>query len=278
MATLRIWPIVRVLVLSALGFYIFLLLYFGLSQARFIYFPERRIIATPDDMGLSYEVVSLETEDEVRLSAWFIPAAEPKGVIVFCHGNAGNISHRLESIWMFHRLGLSTLIFDYRGYGQSEGKPTERGTYLDAQAALNYLVRDRNVSPSEIIVFGRSIGGAIAAWLAKEHTLGALIMESTFTSVPDFGAELYPFIPIRLISRFKYDARDCIRQAICPVLIVHSRDDELVPFRHGQRLFEAAHEPKEFLEIRGPHNEAFLISAEEYMSGLDSFISKYVTP
>jgi len=196
-------------------------------------------------------------------------------VILFCHGNAGNISHRLESIQVFHRLGLSTFIFDFRGYGQSEGRPTEQGTYLDAEAAWHYLVRERQMSPTEIIIFGRSLGGSIAAWLAQDHTPKALIIESTFTSVRDIAAELYPYLPVRWLCRFNYNAMDYLHQLNCPVLIVHSRDDEMISFSHGRRLFETANEPKEFLEIMGTHNEGFMTSAKRYEDGLDSFISKH---
>jgi len=246
------------------------------SQSRLVYHPQRDIIATPDQIGLSYEVVAFEAADGVRLSGWFVPAeGAPRGVILFCHGNAGNISHRLESIRLFHHLGLSTFIFDYRGYGQSKGKPTERGTYLDAEAAWRYLVQERQVSPVEIIVFGRSLGGAIGAWLAQDHTLRALIVESTFTSVGDMGAQLYPYLRVRLLSRFDYNAVGYLSKVDCPVLVVHSRDDEMIPFSHGRRLFDAAGEPKAFLEIRGTHNEGFVTSAERYQDGLDSFVSRY---
>ncbi len=212
----------------------------------------------------------------MKLSGWFVPAERSRGVILFCHGNAGNISHRLESVQVFHRLGLSTFVFDYRGYGQSEGKPTEQGTYLDAEAAWRHLVQKQQVDPTEIIIFGRSLGGAIAAWLARDHPPKALIIESTFTSVRDIGAELYPYLPVRLLSRFDYNAMDYLRQVNCPVLIVHSRDDEIIPFSHGRRLLETANEPKEILEITGTHNEGFMTSAKRYEDGLDSFISAHV--
>ena len=264
------------LILGAVGFYIFVLLYLTISQARFIYFPERAIIVTPAKIGLQYQAVSFKTADGIKLSAWFVPAEKSRGVILFCHGNAGNISHRLESMCVFYRLGMSTFIFDYRGYGQSEGKPGEQGTYLDAEAAWQYLVQKQQVAPSEIIVFGRSLGGAVGAWLAQNHTPKALIIESTFTSVRDFGAELYPCFPVRLLSRFDYNATDYLHQVNCPVLVVHSRDDEIIPFSHGRQLFEAANEPKEILEIMGTHNEGFMTSARRYEDGLDSFISRHI--
>ena len=266
------WSVIPVFVGSYIGLVTILMVF----QSHFIYFPEREITVTPAEIGLSYEAVCFETADGVKLSGWFVPAERSRGVVLFCHGNAGNISHRLESVQVFHRLGLITFIFDYRGYGQSEGKPTEQGTYLDAEAAWRYLVQKQQVDPTEIIIFGRSLGGAIAAWLARDHPPKALIIESTFTSVRDIGAELYPYLPVRLLSRFDYNAMDYLRQVNCPVLIVHSRDDEMVSFSHGRRLFEAANEPKEFLEIAGTHNEGFMTSAKRYEDGLDSFISAHV--
>jgi len=272
----KVWrmllSIVRVLVAAYVGFAVILMVF----QSRFIYFPERGIYVTPDEIGLSYEPVRFEASDGVELAGWWIPAEQSRGVVLFCHGNAGNISHRLESIQVFHRLGLDTFIFDYRGYGQSEGRTTERGTYRDAEAAWRYLVEDRQIDPAKIVVFGRSLGGTIAAWLAQDHPPKALILESTFTSVRDIAAQLYPYLPVRLMSRFKYSAIDYIRRVNCPVLIVHSRDDEMIPFSHGQRLFEAANEPKEFLQIRGSHNEGFIVSADRYYNLLGFFISEHL--
>ena len=258
------------------GAYIGLAVLLMVFQSRFIYFPERAIYANPDEIGLSYEAVSFEASDEVGLVGWFVPAEQSRGVVLFCHGNAGNISHRLESIQAFNRLGLDTFIFDYRGYGRSEGRTTERGTYRDAEAAWRYLVEGRQVDPSQMVIFGRSLGGTIAAWLVQERPPKALILESTFTSVPDMAAQLYPYLPVRLMSRFNYSAIDYVRRVDCPVLIVHSRDDEMIPFSHGQKLFDAANEPKQFLEIRGTHNEGFIVSAQRYQDGLDSFISEHL--
>ena len=262
--------------LIPVGLYVALLALLFFFQPRFVYFPTREIVMTPAAIGLPYEAVRFQAADGVDLSGWFVPAEGSRGVVLFCHGNAGNISHRMDTIGILHRLGFSTLIFDYRGYGQSEGKPTEQGTYLDAEAAYRYLVQQRAVDPGEIIIFGRSLGGAIAAWLAQEHTPQALIMESTFTSVPDMAARLYPFFPVRLLSRFRYNAVGYVSRVSCPVLIVHSRDDEMIPFSHGRRLFEAASEPKEFLEIRGTHNEGFISSADRYEEGLASFLATHL--
>jgi fermentation-respiration switch protein FrsA (DUF1100 family) len=245
-------------------------------QERLLYFPLRGIAATPASRGLTYENVSIETEDGVKISGWFVPAEQSRGVVLFFHGNAGNISHRLDSLEIFHRLGLSTLIIDYRGYGQSEGKPTEEGTYLDAEAAWRYLTNERQVSPSEIIFFGRSLGGAVAAWLAITHPPRALILESTFTSVPDVAAQAYPFLPVRPLSRIHYNTLKRLPEINVPLLIVHSPNDDVIPYSHGQKLYAAANEPKEFLQLRGGHNEGFIISTTEYEAKLAAFISEYL--
>lgn len=251
-------------------------LYF--SQSRYIYFPDRSLLADPSSIGLQFESVYFEAADGIKLSGWFIPSDSARGVLLFCHGNAGNISHRLESIQIFHQLGLDVFIFDYRGYGQSEGKPTETGTYQDAAAAWRYLVEERKLASTDIVVFGRSLGGAIASWLAQQHTPRALIVESSFTSIPDIAATLYRYLPVRQLLRFDYNTAEYLSRVNCPVLVVHSRNDEMMPFSHGQRLFEVAGEPKQFLEISGTHNEGFLMSGERYEQGLDVFISEYVEP
>lgn len=278
MALHRFWWTSLTVILIFIGLYVVFAIVLMLFQSRLIFFPNfptREVKYTPDEIGLSYEVVWFETTDGVKLSGWFIPAEKPRGVILFCHGNAGNISHRLESIQIFHRLGLSTFIFDYRGYGQSEGKASEKGTYLDAEAAWNYIIQKRNIVPSDIIIFGRSLGGSIAAWLAQGRMPKSLIIESTFTSIPDLGSELYPYLPVRSFARFNYNTLEYLCHVNCPVLVVHSSGDEMISISHGHRLFEIANEPKQFLEIKGIHNERIFTSAKHYESGLESFISKY---
>lgn len=256
-----------------------LALYLYFMQPRLLYYPElpgRELAATPADIGLEHEPVTLQAADGVRLGAWYIPRADARGTLLFMHGNAGNISDRLDSIRLFHSLGLAVLIFDYRGYGASEGTPSEDGTYRDAEAAWQYLVGERQVAPVDIVLFGRSLGAAIAAELATRHSPGALIMESSFTSVPDMAASIYPWLPVRLLSRYRYDARRRLEDVRCPVLIVHSRTDEIIPFEHGQQLFEQAREPKRFLQLRGGHNDGFLVSGRDYVNGLEAFLSDHL--
>jgi len=270
----NIWSLVWGGLRIVLAVYVVLIVLVLLFQSHFIFFPERNIVATPEQIGLTFEDVAFLTEDGHILSGWFIPTEEPKGVLLFCHGNAGNISHRLDSIILFHYLGLSTFIFDYRGYGRSRGKITETGTYTDAEAAWRYLVKVRRIPPNEIIIFGRSLGGAVASKLAKNHKPKGLIVESTFTSIPDIAAEIYPFLPVRILTRFTYATIENIKDVRCPVLVVHSRDDDIIPFAHGRRIFEAAQKPKEFLEIKGSHNEGFLVTGPRYRAGLESFIMR----
>lgn len=250
-----------------------LLLY--LSQHKLLYFPTADLVATPAQAGLAYEEIFLTTADGTRIAAWFVPAENARGVLLFCHGNAGNISHRLESLEIFHALGLAVLIFDYRGYGASSGHPSEEGTYQDAEAAWQYLVQERHVSPAEIIIFGRSLGGAVAARQAAKTSPRALILESSFTSVPDLAASLYPFFPVRLMSRFHYETKKELQRIHCPVLIVHSPQDEIIPFAHGRALYEGAAPPKRFLEISGDHNAGFLLSKTIYTKGLADFFKGF---
>ncbi|MDA8077574.1 MAG: alpha/beta hydrolase [Nitrospiraceae bacterium] len=264
-------------VLIVSGLYLVILGYAWLRQGSMLYFPSREITLTPADIGLVYEDVTLTTSDGLKIAAWHIPAGTPaaRGVVLFSHGNAGNISDRLDSIRIFHSLNLAVLIYDYRGYGRSEGSPTEEGTYKDALAVWDHLVHVRGIQPEKIILFGRSLGSAVATEVALRKKAGALIIESGFTSVPDLGSRFYPFLPVRLIARFRYATVDKVGRITIPKLIIHSPRDEIIPFEHGRALFEKAAEPREFLQIRGGHNEGFLVSGGLYVSGLEGFISKH---
>ena len=255
-----------------------------IMQPKFLYSPVREITYTPGDLGFDFEDVIFKSKDGLKLSGWYIPAKNPapapfpssegsKGArrgggseftLLFCHGNGGNIFHHLDSINIFQNLGLNCFIFDYRGYGNSEGKPSEEGTYLDVRAAYNWLIKKKKISPDNIIIFGRSLGGSIAAQLASKVKAGALVVEGTFTSYVDIGRKFYPYMPVRWFARFSYRTIDYIKNVHCPVMFVYSRNDEVVPFEFGLRLYEAANEPKEFVEIFGSHNDGFLVSGETY--------------
>jgi len=269
--------LVQLLTIAAIA-YVGLAAYLYLFQESYVFFPSRAVHATPAAVGLDYDDVRVETDDGVIIHGWFLPAAGARFTVLFLHGNAGNISHRLDSLRLFHRLGLNILIMDYRGYGRSQGRPSEQGTYQDAEAAWRYLVRTRGIPPEQILVFGRSLGGGVATWLALEHPVGGLIIESTPTSVPDMGTEVYPFLPVRLLARLHYNTLRRIPDVNVPVLVIHSSDDEIVPARHGRRIFAAAREPKAFLAIRGDHNGGFLMSGEDYVKGLRDFIEGLPPP
>ncbi|MDO9312609.1 MAG: alpha/beta hydrolase [Nitrosomonas sp.] len=249
-----------------------LLVYFG--QSRLVYFPEKPLSLTPGAIGLDYTSVNIATRDGETLHGWWMPVPNAKGTVLFFHGNAGNISHRINYLAMFKRLGYSTLLFDYRGYGQSSGVPSESGTYLDAQAAWRYLTEIRGIAPARIVVFGESLGGAVAAWLAAQEKPGLLALASTFTSVPDLAAKLYPFLPVRWIARFDYDTRKSLQSVTCPVFIAHSPQDEIIPFEHGQQLFQAAPEPKQFLTLEGGHNIGFIFMQPAWIKSLGAFLDE----
>ncbi|MFH1577844.1 MAG: alpha/beta hydrolase [Candidatus Omnitrophota bacterium] len=244
-------------------------------EKRGIYYPAYEIESKPFDIGLDYEEVFFKTEDGLNLNSWFIPAKSSRATLLFCHGNAGNISHRVEIIRIFNRLGLNVFIFDYRGYGKSQGAPGEEGLYKDARAAYDYLLSREDVDNQKIIIYGKSIGANVAINLACGVKAGVLISESGFTSAYDMGKKLFPWLPIKWIISIKYNALEKIAGIKLPKLIIHSRNDEIVPFELGKRLFEAAPEPKEFYVMQGTHNQAIFTAVEEYTARLDSFLNKY---
>jgi fermentation-respiration switch protein FrsA (DUF1100 family) len=243
-------------------------------QSRLVYFPDGQIVATPGDKGMAYEEVSFETADGVQLAAWFVPAEAGRGVVLFSHGNGGNISYNLPFVEILHRVGLTTFIYDYRGYGRSKGKPSEEGTCNDIAGAWRYLTKNRKVPAGQILLYGQSLGGPIAAKLAREKKPGALILDSTFTSFVDIGSYHYPFLPVRWLARFEYNTLEHVKRVQCPVLVIHSPDDEIVPYSQGAALFEAAPEPKVFVKLRGGHNDTLFLSEEIYRKGIDGFLKK----
>ena len=243
------------------------------QQPRMIFHPMRTLLATPTDWGLAYEDVELQTEDGVRLHGWYLPSSGARRVLLFLHGNAGNISHRRESLQIFHRLGLNVLIIDYRGYGLSGGSPSEAGLYLDAHAAWRHLTEVRGFAASDILLFGRSLGGAVAARLAAESEPGGLILESTFSSARDFAHRVMPLMSRLTVLRYEFDTASALQAVHCPLLVLHSPDDEIMPYELGRRTFEAANEPKRFQDMRGDHNSGFLLSQPGYERTLAEFLA-----
>lgn len=242
-------------------------------EINLIYAPSRKIEETPADKGYyDFEDIQIETEDGITISGWFVPADSANGTVMLCHGNAGNISHRLDNVRIYNDLGYNILLFDYRGFGLSQGSPDEIGTYRDVQAAWDYLIDERSIPPEQIVLHGRSLGGALASYCAKENTPEFLIIESTFTSIPDICSNLYPWLPARILGRVEYPVLEYVSEVKCPILVIHSTEDEMIPFEHGESIYEVANEPKRLLPIRGDHNTGFLTSGQMYIEGLEHFL------
>ncbi len=239
-----------------------------------VYHPMRAMAATGAELGRPFENVLLETSDGCQLNGWFFPlqglSPGTNRVVLVCHGNAGNISHRLELCRALLDAGLSVLVFDYRGYGQSTGRPSEEGTYTDAQAAYHWL-RSKGFAADRILVYGESLGGGVASELALREPIAGLILTSTFTSIPDLGAELFPWLPVRLLGRIKYDTVRKLPRLTVPLLLLHSRTDGLVDFHHAERNFAAAREPKLLCELTGGHND-MVWNDEAFRTGLGRFL------
>jgi len=240
-----------------------------------VYHPDRVLAATGAALGRSFEDVSFKASDGVELNGWFFPAStnshRPRLAVLVCHGNAGNISHRLDTCIALLATGVNVFVFDYRGYGRSEGRPSEEGTYRDAQAAYQWL-RQKGFPGTNIIAFGESLGGGVAAELAAREPVGGLVLQSTFTSIPDMGAELFPWLPVRWLGTIRYDTHSKLPRLKVPVLVMHSPVDELVGFHHGQRNFAAANQPKLFWELRGDHNNP-LADTQHFIAGIEKFLS-----
>jgi fermentation-respiration switch protein FrsA (DUF1100 family) len=249
-----------------------------LFQSRLVYFPTTgNYSVTPQAHGLAFEAVQIATADGEQLAAWWIPAQDPaRGTVLLLHGNAGDISHRIDYARMFFELGYQTLLLDYRGFGTSTGTPSEEGTYRDAEAGWRWLIDKRGIKSSEIVIFGESLGGGVASWLATQHTPGALVLASTFTSMPDLGAEVYPWLPVRWLARIHYNNLANLERLRAPLLIAHSRDDDIIPFTHGERLYAAAREPKAFLTLSGGHNEGFIFARDDWVNALAAFLEKHL--
>jgi len=246
-------------------------------EHRQVYQPYRQLETSGSELGRPFEDVHFETSDDVGLNGWFFPADTDSSrkhlIYLLCHGNAGNISHRLEHCAALLETGASVFIFDYRGYGKSQGRPGEEGTYLDAQAAHRWL-RQKGFAAANIIALGESLGGGVASELALRESLGGLVLQSTYTSITDVGAELFPWLPVRWLGSIKYDTRARLPRIKVPLLVMHSREDGLIGFPHAERNFAVANEPKMFWEISGGHNQFLEGDRARYLEGLNKFLTR----
>jgi fermentation-respiration switch protein FrsA (DUF1100 family) len=249
-----------------------------LFQERLVYFPGPPPGVTPADSGLEHRELELATEDGERLHAWFVPKAEAARAVLVCHGNAGSIAQRIALARAFHELGCSVLLFDYRGFGKSSGSPGEDGTYLDGEAAWAHLVESEGLAAHTIVLYGESLGVAVALELARRHPAAALIAESGFTSLPDMAAVVYPFLPARWLARIRYDNLAKIGALGKPLLILHSPADEIVPVAHAERLFAAAREPKRLVLTGGGHNDGGFQQRPEWRAEVAQFLASLEGP
>lgn len=236
-----------------------------------LYFPMRELTVTPEIVGIKYEDIYFKTSDNKKLNGWFIPNDNPRFTVIFAHGNAGNIGHRVEKIKLLCDIGVSVFIFDYRGYGRSEGRASEKGFYMDIEAAYGYIVKTRKISEDSVILYGESIGGGPVINLATKARVRGLITEEAFSSVRDMAKFAYPVLPAFIFSS-KFDSLSRIKEVECAKLIIHSVDDEIVPFSLGEKLYAAAKPPKKFLKIRGSHNTAFFDSHEQFAKEIKAWL------
>jgi hypothetical protein len=236
-----------------------------------VFFPSAEIALTPRTIGLPFEDVYFTTKDGVTLNGWLVHAPGARATMIFCHGNAGNIGDRVEKIRYFVEMGVNVFIFDYRGYGKSQGKPSESGLYLDAVAAYDYLAQRQDIDPAHLFAYGASLGGAVAVDLATRRDLACLIIDSSFSSARDVARFILPVAPGFLI-RTRLDSLNKVPRVRIPKLFLHSREDEIIPFALGQKLFEAAAEPKVFHETKGDHNQGYSLYPKTFTQAIASFL------
>jgi fermentation-respiration switch protein FrsA (DUF1100 family) len=262
----------------ALG-YLLLLVLLRIFEPSLLYFPgpQRSLAPPPDRLALPVERVEIPTEDGVRLVGWVMPAPpQSTGLwLLICHGNAGNLAEfdRPLHYASLRQLGLNLLAFDYRGYGESGGSPGEQGLYRDGDAAYRYLREVRGVPAERIVLFGHSLGSAVAIELASRHPAAGLIVEGALTSVPDRAQELYPYFPVRWIARSRFRSIDRLPGIAAPKLFLHATGDEVIPIAHGRRLFDVASPPKTFVALGGGHADAFDVDSSRYFGSIATFLT-----
>lgn len=259
------WQFLRIIILLVL--FVFFLRY---TEKRVLFYPTKDVSYSPAEVGLDFEDIFFKAADNVNINGWFVPCLDAEYTILFCHGNAGNIANRVEKLKFFHDLKCNVFIFDYRGYGKSEGSPSEEGIYKDVKGAYDYLL-SRRIRPATIIGYGESLGGAVITDLALKEKLAGLITDSSITSVKDMVKKIYPFLPYWLFAS-RLDAESKIKSIAAPKLIIHSINDEIVPYAQGLKLFKAAAKPKEFLKIHGGHNSGFYECEDILKDKIGNFI------
>lgn len=255
-----------------LGFVILLVVFMRIFERKNLFKPTRKLLGTPSTVGLEYEEVHFFAEDDVGLHGWWIPHPEAKGTVLYCHGNAFNVSDRLPLIQALHATKVNVFIFDYRGYGKSRGFPSEKGTYKDARAAYEVVrARYEDTEDPPVVIYGCSLGGAVATQLALDKKSRGLVLESTFTSAFDMAQNMYPWLPCKWLLATRYDTRSKVKLIQVPTLLAHSREDDVIPFSFGQELYAQAAEPKVFFELKGGHSENSWEGTPGYTHHLQQF-------
>ncbi len=272
--------ILRVLILSVVIGVVYggILGWFSFKEDSFVYFP-RKGLRNADSINIGIEQVKLLTADSVQLVAWIIPATKrdtSNPWLLYFQGNGGNISSRgyIVHYKTFRSMNISTFALGYRGYGLSEGTPSEEGLYADANAAFDYLVNVRRVPPHNIILFGFSLGSAVAIELATRVNAGGVIVEGAFMSLPSVGEKQYPFLPVATMMKNRFDSINKIRRVAEPKLFLHALHDEIIPFEHGRNLFATAGDPKTFVEMNGGHEDAHIVDSLTFYGGIAQFLER----
>lgn len=264
---------IQQILLSTLRVYVIAIMIINVFQEVAVFHPSKEIKQTPDQLNMVYEEFFIPVKNKVALSAWFIPSKGSRATMLFFHGNAGNNADRMLKLEMFHDLGLNVVIVDYRGFGHSNGRASATNFQKDALKVYDYLIEQKMIRPKQIVIYGESIGGVAAVAVAQQREAAALILDSTFTTSADMVHKLLPMIPSFLVYS-SMNSYDKIADIHYPKLFIHSREDRIVPYALGQKLYEKARTPKQFLEISGGHNDGFYISRKRYVMQIKSFLEK----
>lgn len=273
----KVKRLVQSILTITLGVYFGFLILIYIFQARLLFFPTTELAITPKAFQWNYEDVFLTLDNQETTHGWFIPThKERKGTILLSHGNAGNIADRMDILDIYREMGFDTLIYDYGGYGKSSGSPSEQRSYRDIRAMWLYLIETRGIPQKEIILFGRSLGGGVTVQLATEVTPAAVVLESTFASVPQMAKHQFPIFPTQLLVRHRFDNLNKISRITVPTLHIHSPDDSIIPYEQGRQLYDAAQGPKTFIDLEGDHNEGYYLTGKRYTDGLDAFFSEHL--
>ncbi len=241
-----------------------------------LYFPSRAIVETPGGAGLEYRDLALDTDDGERLHGWWVPArARPVGHVLFCHGNAGNVGDRVLHADLLTAAGFDVLLFDYRGYGDNPGRPSEEALYRDARAAREYLSRREDVDTERLVYFGESLGAAVVVKLATEHPPAGLVLRSPFTSLAAVGKLHYRWLPVGWMLKDRYESLAAIKGVHVPVLVIAGGSDAIIPATQSRALHDAAAGPKRFVLIEGAdHNDAELFVGPEVLAAVGRFLDE----